>query len=177
VTAKAQGNIISPEVIHTGTGPTGYEVTFRYYDPGAARLRIRGEWFFSDAANTTLHSSAGWLSSQWIPGAFPIAYLNNSYEPNWPVQDMILDPATGIWSFTTPLPSGTYTYGFYINCDAAAPALNGCRQRYPTPTTRPGTPAAQLSQPARCTCRLTPISGPWIPPGRRPTQILARSPM
>jgi enterochelin esterase-like enzyme len=41
---------------------------------------------------------------------------------------MILDPATGIWSFTTPMPSGTYTYGFYINCDAEAPELTGCTE-------------------------------------------------
>jgi enterochelin esterase-like enzyme len=136
VSAKAQGNIISPELVHTGTGPTGYEVTFRYYDPTATRVRIRGEWFFSDAVHTTLHSSAGWLPSQWIPGAFPIAYPNNSYEPNWPVQDMTLDPATGIWSFTTPMPSGTYTYGFYINCDADAPALNGCTE-VPDPNNPP----------------------------------------
>ena len=46
--------IVSPEVIHTRTGPTGYEVTFRYYDPTATRVRLRGEWFFSDAAHTTL---------------------------------------------------------------------------------------------------------------------------
>jgi enterochelin esterase-like enzyme len=124
--AWAQGAIISPGVIHTG--PTGYEVTFRYYAPNAVRVRIRGEWYFSDAAHTTLHSSAGWLPAQWIPGAFPIAYPNNAYEPNWPALDMSLDPATEIWSFTTPMPSGTYTYGFCIDYDAPAPALPGCTE-------------------------------------------------
>jgi hypothetical protein len=126
VSVAAQGGIVSPEVVHTRAGPTGYEVTFRYYDPAATRVRLRGEWYFSDAAHTTTHSSAGWLPWQWIPGAFPIAYPNNAYEPNWPVHDMTLDPATGIWSFTTPMPSGTYTYSFYINCDAPAPQLSGC---------------------------------------------------
>ena len=129
VTAQGKSpQMISPDVVHTGTGPTGYEVTFRYYDPSANRVRLRGEWFFSNAAHTTKYSSAGWLPWQWIPGAFPIAYPNNSYEPNWPVHDMTFDSATGIWSFTTPMPSGTYTYGFYVNCDADAPALNGCTE-------------------------------------------------
>src|SRR3974377_1245582 len=65
VSAAAHSGIISPEVVHTGTAPTGYEVTFRYYDPTATRVRLRGEWYFSDAAHTTLHSSAGWLPWQW----------------------------------------------------------------------------------------------------------------
>jgi hypothetical protein len=35
--------VVSPEVTHTGTAPTGYAVTFRVYDPTATRMRIRGE--------------------------------------------------------------------------------------------------------------------------------------
>jgi len=35
--------VVSPEVTHTGTGPTGYTVTFRISDPTATRMRIRGE--------------------------------------------------------------------------------------------------------------------------------------
>ena len=31
-----------------------------------------------------------------------------------------------MWSFTTPLPPGTFTYAFYRDCDAAPPALAGC---------------------------------------------------
>ena len=41
--------VVSPEVTHTGTAPTGYAVTFRISDPTATRMRIRGEWFFSGA--------------------------------------------------------------------------------------------------------------------------------
>jgi hypothetical protein len=29
---------------------------------------------------------------------------------------MAEDHRTGVWSYTTPLPSGVFTYGFYINC-------------------------------------------------------------
>lgn len=49
----------SPVTVHTGRPPTGYEVTFRYYDPSATTVQLRGEWFFSNAANTTTTSSLG----------------------------------------------------------------------------------------------------------------------
>jgi enterochelin esterase-like enzyme len=39
---------------------------------------------------------------------------------------MTEDPATGIWSFTTPLPSGTFSYGFYVNCASSTQA--GCTE-------------------------------------------------
>ncbi len=29
------------------TAPTKYTVTFRYYDPTATTVQVRGEWFFS----------------------------------------------------------------------------------------------------------------------------------
>ena len=175
VSAAPHGGIISPEVIHTGTGPTGYEVTFRYYDPTATRVRLRGEWFFSDEAHTTLHSSAGWLPWQWIPGAFPIAYPNNSYEPNWPVHDMTLDPATGIWSFTTPMPSGTYTYGFYINCDADAPALDGCTElsdpnNPPWNTSGAVEPTSQVYVPSDPSFGTVDFS--WQAPNRKPGALV-----
>jgi enterochelin esterase-like enzyme len=120
--------LVSPEVVHTGTAPTGYEVTFRYHDPSATSVRIRGEWYFSDPADTTLTSSQGLLPSQWQPGDFPIAYPNQGPAPNWPVADMSLDTATGVWSYTTPLPSGTFTYGFYVDCTSPAPQLTGCTE-------------------------------------------------
>jgi enterochelin esterase-like enzyme len=127
--ARAQAPaVVSPEVTHTGTAPTGYTVTFRIYDPTATRMRIRGEWFFSGPNDTTTTSSAGRLPSQWQVGDFPIANPNSGAAANWPVADMTLDPSTGIWSYTTPMPSGTYTYGFYRNCDAPAPQLAGCAE-------------------------------------------------
>ena len=126
--AHTMPRIISPQVIHTRTAPTGYTVTFRYYDPTATTVQVRGEWFFSNAASTTTTTSAGLLPSQWSPGDFPIAYPNQGPAPNWPVAEMKLDPATGIWSYTTPLPSGTFTYGFYVNCTSPPPGLAGCTE-------------------------------------------------
>jgi enterochelin esterase-like enzyme len=126
--AEAQAPaVVSPEVVHTGTAPTGYEVTFRVHDPSATRMRIKGEWSFSSAAdwaasppNNVAHSP-----SQWRPGDFPLQSPNGP-NANWPVTDMVKNEATGVWSFTTPLPSGVFSYQFFRDCDAAAPVLTGC---------------------------------------------------
>src|SRR3954451_792447 len=127
--ARAQ----APQVVHTGTGPTGYEVTFKVTDPSAQRMRIKGEWYFSNAADIAAASAAPnapsnnpnpRLPSQWQPGDFPIGSPNNA-GANWPVHDMVKD-ANGVWSFTTPLPSGWFTYQFFKDCNADAPALTGC---------------------------------------------------
>ena len=77
-TAADPPTIVSPEVVHTGTGPTGYTVTFRYYDgnPATTNVKIRGEWYLSDVAHTTTTTSAGRLPSQYLPGDFPIANPN-----------------------------------------------------------------------------------------------------
>ena len=129
VTARhAQHDRFSPQVRHTRTAPTGYEVTFRYYDPAATTVQIRGEWFFSSPAGTSTSASQGVLPAQWQPGDFPIAFPNQGPAPNWPVAQMTLDKATGVWSYTTPLPSGTFTYGFYVNCTSPPPGLAGCTE-------------------------------------------------
>jgi enterochelin esterase-like enzyme len=119
---------LKPQIVKTDTGATGYQVTFRYYEPTATSVRLRGEWFFSNAGGTTTTTSLGLLPSQWSQGDFPIANPNNGPAPNWPVATMTENQKTGIWTYTTPMPSGTYTYGFYVNCTAAAPALSGCTE-------------------------------------------------
>jgi enterochelin esterase-like enzyme len=133
--AQAQ-TVVSPEVKHTGTGPTGYEVTIRVYDPTAARVRVKGEWYFSSASESSgvPATSPGRVPSQWRPGDFPMPFPN-ALAPNWPVNDLTLDPATGVWSFTTPLPPGTFTYALYRNCNATPPNLTGC-----TATSDPSNP-------------------------------------
>ncbi|BBA95592.1 putative esterase [Actinacidiphila reveromycinica] len=110
----AKAATLSPQVRHTGSGPTGYTVTFRYRDPSASRVQIKGEWYFSDAAHSSSTSSQGLLPTQWTKGDFPIAYPNAT-AANWPVLDLTRGSA-GVWSLTLPLPSGTFTYGFFVNC-------------------------------------------------------------
>ena len=127
--------VVSPQVVHTGTAPTGYEVTFRIADPEAKRMRIKGEWYFSSEADSSFSppTSAGRLPSQWRPGDFTLGSPNTT-DPNWPVADMVKD-AAGVWSYTTPLPSGWFTYQLYKDCDAAPPLLTGC-----TPMPDPSNP-------------------------------------
>ena len=49
---------------------------------------------------------------------------------------MSYDHRTGLWSYTTPLPSGVFTYGFYVNC----PSPGGrAAPKSPTLATLPGT--------------------------------------
>lgn len=43
---------------------------------------------------------------------------------------MTLDSGTGIWSYTTPMPAGSYTYNYYRNCPNAFPSLTGCTAVY-----------------------------------------------
>lgn len=114
----------SPEVIETGRPPTGYEVRFRYYDPAASSVQIKGEWYFSSPGQTTTTSSQGLLPFQWSPGDFPIAHPN-ALAANWPVISMTKGPG-GVWSYTTPLPSGVFTYGFFVNC--SSPTQTGCSE-------------------------------------------------
>ena len=90
-------------------------------------MKIRGEWYLSDLAHTTTTTSAGRLPSQYLPGDFPIANPNSGAAPNWPVIPMTQDPTTLVWSYTTPLPSGTWTYAFLKNCaNSTMNSTTGC---------------------------------------------------
>lgn len=119
---------LAPQVVHTGTAPTGYTVTFRFYDPTAASIRIKGEWSFASAADIAAGPTNPnpRFGATWLPGDIPIPSPLAGSAGNWPVSDLVKDPETGIWSYTTPLPSGVFTYSFFRDCTAAAPALSGC---------------------------------------------------
>ncbi|WP_435175272.1 Ig-like domain repeat protein [Actinacidiphila sp. bgisy145] len=119
---------LGPLVVHTGQGPTGYSVTFRVYDPTATSERIKGEWSFASAAQIAADpaNSSPRYGTDWQPGDFPLATPNAGSAANWPVAQMTKDDRTGVWSYTTPLPSGVFNYAFYRDCTAAAPALTGC---------------------------------------------------
>ncbi len=123
--AAGPPRLVSPQLTFTGRSPTGYTVTFRYYDPSASRVQIKGEWYFSAPQDTTTATSQGLLPSQWQPGDVPIAYPNSTL-PNWPVADMTREPRTGDWTYTTPLPPGTFSYGFLVNCASSTGA--GCTE-------------------------------------------------
>lgn len=112
---------LPPIIRHTGLPPTGYTVTFRYRDPGAKIVQIEGEWQFSVPQLTSPGSTTTWPARSWQPGDIPInpnasAEILAGLPSRWPDDDMQKDPATGIWSYTTPLPSGVFNYGYVVNC-------------------------------------------------------------
>ena len=128
--SNAQKSLSTPMVKHTGTAPTGYEVTFRYKDATATRVQIKGEWYFADptklAPSSTFTNTIvtpALLPKDWKPGFFPIQSPNNN-GANFPVTDMTKGPG-GVWTYTTPLPSGWFNYSFYVNC--AGPTQAGCK--------------------------------------------------
>ena len=131
--------VVSPEVVHTGTAPTGYEVTFRIHDPSALRMRIKGEWSFSAAADSSASppASAGRLPSQWRARRLPDR-VPERHRRQLAGGGHGQGRGDGVWSYTTPLPSGTFTYQFFKDCDAAPPALSGCM-----PRVRSGEPAVE----------------------------------
>src|SRR5579859_5455071 len=104
--AGASGAVFSPVIQHTGRPPTGYTVTFRFRDPSAKSVLIQGEWYFSNPARTTPSSSQGLLPYQWKPGDVATGWPAPSTPDGWPVASMKKDSRTGVWSYTTPLPSG-----------------------------------------------------------------------
>ncbi|CAL9660541.1 alpha/beta hydrolase-fold protein [Streptomyces sp. enrichment culture] len=119
---------LSPQVIRTGSASTGYRVTFRYRDADATRVQIKGEWYFGNpydlTALTTDDGTAletpGTPPTRWRPGDIPLPYPN-SPAANWPVTDLRRG-RDGVWSYTTPLPSGVFTYSFYVDCADATQA-------------------------------------------------------
>lgn len=118
-----RGATFSPVVRYTGRPPTGYVVTFRYRDPRAKRVQIEGTWSFSSPRLTSTQHSQGLPPSRWKPGDLAVnpnqfADLEAGLPSTWPTVDMTNDRATGVWSYTTPLPSGVFDYSFVVNCVA-----------------------------------------------------------
>ncbi len=122
---------LAPEITHTGTGQTGYEVTFKYYDPGASSVRIKGEWSFASAADiaedpTNPNPRFG---NTWLPGDIPIPSPLAGSAGNWPVTEMVKGD-DDIWRYTTELPSGVFTYQFFKDCAASPGQVTGCTPEY-----------------------------------------------
>lgn len=98
--------------------PTGYMVTFRYVDEDAGEVRIRGEWSFSDIEHATMFTSGNIPPAAWRDGLFVLG--------PWPTVDMQRN-ALGTWTYSIPLPSGTFNYSFIVDgekvLDANAPVF------------------------------------------------------
>ena len=101
-------------VVKSEDSPTGYYVTFRYKDPDASRVRIYGEWRFSDIENASYFTSLNAAPEEWQDG-YTVWKTDN-----WPTAEMEKDEETGVWSYTIPLPTGTWAYRYYVDGAAGA---------------------------------------------------------
>lgn len=98
-------------MIRSEDSPTGYYVTFRYKDPEAARVRIRGEWSFSSARNSTPSTSENVMPEDYQDGMFPLQID----QKDWPAFDMTKNEETGVWYYTIALPCGVWSYRFIVD--------------------------------------------------------------
>lgn len=128
--AVAAPSELGPSVVKTNTGPTGYEVTFRYDAPDSVQsVQIFGEWLFSQPRNvlsttvSDLRFGAAWSAGDILAG----------YNNGWLTQQMTKGD-DGVWTFTTPLPGGTFSYTFVHDCASAS--ASGCT-RFPDPVNMP----------------------------------------
>lgn len=110
---RQYANLKETTVIKDATSPTGFYVTFRYFDPGAERVRIRGEWSLYRQVSNSLFLDGWYSPADWADGMFPL----QADVADWPAFEMTKDESTGIWSYTIPLPSGTWSYRFYVDGD------------------------------------------------------------
>lgn len=104
----------SVTVRKTSQGPTGYEVTFRYENSTASSITIAsGFQPFTDQYHATTYGSARYDPRDYKPGWF----LANGVQvrpKDLPYQMKNL--GNGSWTYTTPLPSGTYNYAYLVDC-------------------------------------------------------------
>lgn len=112
----------SVTVRKTGEGPTGYEVDFKYVNTTASRVLIGGGLQpFTDHFHTTLDERAWYDPHDYQPGDFYVAFGSPPDGYEWPYE--MTSDGDGVWTYTTPLPSGIYSYAYLIDCDFA-PACN-----------------------------------------------------
>ncbi|KAK4150248.1 endo-1,4-beta-xylanase Z [Chaetomidium leptoderma] len=117
----------SVTVRKTGRGPTGYEVEFRYANPTAKRVLIGGGMQpFTDqfhATGTDYRFNGRYDPHDYQPGDFyisnPSPRLPAEPEYKWPYEMTQSRNEEGLWTYTTPLPSGIYSFAYLVNCNYA----------------------------------------------------------
>lgn len=109
ITQEEMDALTQTTIIRDADSPTGYTVTFRHYAPDAARVRIRGEWSLYEPTNNSLFVIGPYNPEEWVDGMVPVQVDL----ADWPAYDMEKNEETGVWSYTVPLASGTWSYRFY----------------------------------------------------------------
>ncbi|KAK3672803.1 hypothetical protein LTR78_007389 [Recurvomyces mirabilis] len=112
----------SVTVQYTGRAPTGYEVTFKYTNATANKVQIAGGLLpFTDQFHTTPAFSTAYDPHEYRPGDFFVAGLNVNTTGNLGPQGnytgfYMNNTGNGHWEWTSPFPSGTYSYAYIIDC-------------------------------------------------------------
>lgn len=108
----------SVTVRKTDEGPTGYEVDFKYVNTTAGRVLIGGGLKpFSDHFHTTLNTRAWYDPHDYKPGDFYVSFGQMPDDYQWPYE--MTNEGDGVWTYTTPLPSGIYSYAYLVDCNYA----------------------------------------------------------
>ncbi len=130
---------LGPTLTKTDSGPTGYSLTLRYQAPDTVTsVQVIGEWLFSKPSSITSTLTADLRTgADWLPGDVVAGYNNG-----WKAAQLTKG-ADGIWSYTTPLPSGTFSYTFTHDC--ASDVGTGCPRIFDpaNPPWTAGLPVAQ----------------------------------
>ena len=107
--AAAPAAPLGPIVTRTDQPPTGYTVTFRYRAPDdVQQVHIYGDWWYSRPESITCQDCGDARPpAEWQPGDVAAT--------PWHLQAMQKGP-DGVWTFTTPLPAGSFRYAFTHDC-------------------------------------------------------------
>ncbi|MDO4549014.1 MAG: alpha/beta hydrolase-fold protein [Clostridia bacterium] len=95
-------------VIRSEDSPTGYYVTFRFPNDNYHLVQVYGEWSFSDISYSTSITGEDKGPEEWEDGD------TVWHAGSWPTADMTLNAQTDTWSYTIPLPNGTWKYRFVV---------------------------------------------------------------
>ena len=126
-TVLAQGT----QVIKTGTGPTGYEVTF-VFKPNASEsydsVLLGGFARYSNSLRATVSYTNAILPDDWKPDCFSVNLMADDNPATYSGFNMTYDTGSGNWSITLPFPSGTFNYAFYPDCTTTWGPKTNCTQ-------------------------------------------------
>ncbi|OCL11749.1 carbohydrate esterase family 1 protein [Glonium stellatum] len=131
------------EVRKVGHGPTGYEVTFRYYSETANQPKsvlLGGFPLYANALTASRSKTEQIAPWDWQADDFSLflsplrpAYGNTTYLGF----NMTFEESSGGWVTTLPFPSGTFGYAFYLDCK------EGWSSPHCNPVIDPGNPPIQ----------------------------------
>lgn len=108
--AESAETVTETTVYPSEESPTGYMVSFRYpASEDVKRVRLVGEWGFSDHAHASRSTSLHATPWEWQDGYFNLYYNGGGF------YEMELDEAEGVWKMDVPLPAGTWSYYFLLN--------------------------------------------------------------